>query len=144
MSSLTSVNAAMALAIPLVFPVPQNISGWSADDAFTTDVLELAETVMGIDGQFHAGYVINPYKMNLTIMPDVDTANFFAVWQQYMQTTKEVAQANGSIILKAVNGKYVLSQGYLTSASPIPDVKKILQPLKFQITWGSILKVPTA
>ena len=50
MSTITSANASVVLTVPDVFAVPQIIAGFAADDAFTQEAADLAETRMGVDG----------------------------------------------------------------------------------------------
>lgn len=142
MSTITSANATFALAVANVFPVPQTLGGWSADDAFSTEALGIGETVMGIDGQFHAGFVYNPFKMGLTIMPDSASILVFDAWADYERVIVDKTTASGTIILPAIKKMFVLSQGYITSVTPIADAKKVLQAMKYQIEWGKIVGVP--
>src|SRR5690242_8115266 len=142
MSTITSANSVFALAIANVFSAPQNLEGYSADDAFTTEAIESVETVQGIDGNLSGGFIFNPYKMSVTIMPDSPSLDLFYQWAQYMQSTREVAIASGTIWLPAISKKFTLQRGFLTSNVPIPSAKKVLQASQFQITWNRITGGP--
>lgn len=139
MATITAANSVFALAVANVFPVPQVLQGYAADDAFTTDAIESVETVQGIDGNLSGGFVFAPYKMKISIMPDSPSLDVFFAWAQYQIAIREVAIASASIALPANSSKYVLSRGFLTSNVAIPGVKKTLQPVEFEITWNSIL-----
>lgn len=142
MSTITAANSVFALAIANVFPSPQILQGYSADDAFTTEAIESVETVQGIDGNLSGGFVFNPYKMTITIMPDSPSLDVFFQWDQYQRSIREVAIASATIALPAIGKKFQCVKGYLTSNVPIPGVKKTLQPIPLQITWNLITGQP--
>lgn len=142
MSTITSANSVFALAVANVFPVPQLLQGYSADDTFTTEAVESVEVVQGIDGNLSGGYVFVPYKMTISIMPDSPSLDLFYAWAQYQLAVREVAIASASIALPSIGKKYVMSKGFLTSNVAIPEAKKVLQASRFQITWKQILGGP--
>lgn len=142
MSTITAANSIFALAVANVFPSPQILQGYSADDAFTTEAIESVETVQGIDGNLSGGFVFAPYKMTISIMPDSPSLDIFYQWAQYQQSVREVAIASASIALPAISKKFQCARGFLTSNVAIPGVKKTLQPVPFQITWNIITGQP--
>ena len=50
MAYLTSANSEFMITINDLYPVPQKLQGYSADDAFTTDAVAATETQVGVDG----------------------------------------------------------------------------------------------
>lgn len=138
MATITAANSIFALTITGLYPAPQVLHGYAADDAFATDALESAETVMGLDGHLSGGYVFNPVKQTIVLMPDSASLDVFNNWSLAQMASREVLVANASISLPAIGKKYVLTRGFLTSHKPIPDVKKVLQSVQYQITWGSV------
>lgn len=137
MSSLTGANAVIMLSVPLVFPVPQQLQGFAADDVFDTDTIESAEVLMGVDGKMSAGFVFVPVKQNYTLQADSQAMFFFQQWWAAQQQAKDVFFASGLILLTTLNSKWTMTKGALTSYKPLPDAKKLLQPRKFTITWES-------
>lgn len=142
MATITSANSVLTLAITNLYASPQTIQGWSADDAFASDAVEMAETVFGIDGQLSGGFVFNPVNMTITIMPNSPSQTIFETWVSATKIAREVYTANATITLPAINRKYTLTKGYLVSAKPFPDVKKTLQPTPFIIRWESVVGAP--
>ena len=142
MATITSANSVFALAVTNVFPSPQVLQGYAADDTFTTEAVESVEVVQGIDGNLSGGYVFVPYKMTISIMPDSPSLDLFYGWAQYQLATREVAVANATIILPSISKKFTLSKGFLTSNVAIPDAKKVLQASRFMITFQQILGGP--
>lgn len=143
MSTLTTANSALALQVRNLFPVPQNIKGYSTDDSFAVEDVSPAEVYMGVDGLLSAGYV--PYVTTLTLMLQADspsTAMFDTVLSAQV-AAKELYIFDGTIILQGTGEKYIFTKGYMTSATPMSTAKKVLQPRKFTITFQSCSKAPS-
>lgn len=138
MATITAANSIFALTVTGLYAAPQVLHGYAADDAFSTDALESAETVMGLDGHLSGGYIFNPIKQTIVLMPDSASLDVFNNWSLAQLASREVLVANASISLPAIGKKYVLTRGFLTSHKPIPDVKKVLQAVQYQITWGNV------
>lgn len=142
MSTITAANSVFALAIANVFPTPQTLQGYSADDAFASEAVESVEVVQGIDGNLSGGFKFVPYKMEIVLMPDSPSIAIFDAWSQYQLSQREVAIATGSIALPAISKKFAMVKGFLTSNIPIPGVKKTLQAQRYTITWNLITGSP--
>lgn len=139
MLTITSANSVYALAITGLYPSPQILQGYGADDGFTTDALESSEVVMGLDGNLSGGYIFTPVKQVITLMPDSPSLDVFNNWSLAMLASREVLIANAAISLPSIGKKYVLTRGFLTSGKPIPDAKKVLAAVQFTITWGRVV-----
>ncbi|SDK40577.1 hypothetical protein SAMN05216189_103732 [Pseudomonas delhiensis] len=139
MATITSANSSLAIAVTDLYPSPQSIQGYAADDAFTADAVEQAEIVMGVDGHMSAGFIFNPTRMTITIMPDSPSLIIFENWQLAQRTAREVYRCNGTVILPAIGRKYSLQNGVLTSGNPFPGNRRTLQPVPFIITWERVI-----
>lgn len=136
--SITSANATYLLGIPGVFPIPQQLQGFAADNIFGTDPLEVAETSMGVDGRLSVGFVFVPVKQNISLQADSDSNNVFDVWYQAEQLIKDKYRCTGIVLLTSIRKKWTLINGVLSTYPPIPDAAKTLQPRRFAITWESV------
>ena len=136
--SITGANAIYTIAIPGLFPIPQLLQGFAADDVFDTDTLESVETLMGVDGNLSAGFVFVPVKQGISIQADSISGAIFDQWYAAQQAIQDTYSAIGVIIQPTLGLKFALSNGYLTSYKPVADTKKLIQPRKFGITWNSI------
>lgn len=141
-NTITSANAVYMLAVTGLFPVPQQLQGFAADDIFDTEAITPAEVMMGVDGKLSAGFTPVPLKQNISLQADSASNIIFEIWQTSQQTAKEVYFASAIIRLPSVSKSYVLTKGVLTSYTPIADAKKVLQPRKFSITWESCVGAP--
>lgn len=138
MGSITSANAIYQLSIVLVYPIPQQLQGFSTDDIFGTDPLESAQVQMGVDGVLSAGFVFVEVKQNITLQADSPSNDVFDNWYAAQQLIKDTYRATGLIMLTAIGKKWNMLNGVLTMYPPIPDAKKVLQPRRFGITWESV------
>ena len=144
MATLTSANATLSIAVAGIFSAPQIIQGFAADDAFDSESVAQAETIMGVDGKLSAGKVFSAYKMAIHLMPDSPSMTLFETWRNQQDAQVDVFRADGSIWLPSVGRMYTLQKGFLTSAPGFPGVKKLLAPVAFEITWERIIPTPTA
>jgi hypothetical protein len=136
--SITSSNAVLQFYIPLVFPAPMQLQGFTADDVFGTDPLAEAEVQMGVDGRQSAGYVFVSTKQNYNLMADSPDNFVFDQWRAACKAAGEVISANAVILLKSIGMKYQMTNGVLTSYPPAPDGKRTLQGRRFEVTWEKI------
>lgn len=137
--TITSANAQFALAIAGLYPAPQILQGYAAEDAFSTGDISNAQTVRGVDGKMSAGFVFADLSQTITVMPDSPSLLVFNNWTVAQLAAREVLIASATIILPSISMKYVLTKGVLTMGKPIPDVKRVLQAVGYQITWESIV-----
>jgi hypothetical protein len=138
MPDITGANAIFTIAVLSVFPAPIQLQGFSAEDVFDTDPIESAEVVMGVDGVLSTGFVFVPVKQTITLQADSASNAIFDAWWAANQVLKKSLAATGIIILTAVNTKWALINGALTSYQPIPNTHKRLQPRRFGITWQAV------
>lgn len=136
--SITSANATIFMTIPLLYPVPQQIQQFSADNVFSTDPLKSAETMRGVDGVLTGGYVYGDINQNFELMADSPSIQFFNRWNFQQQADREAYTANAVILLTSLGQKWTGTKGYLKGFPIIPDAKKVLQPVRFSIEWESL------
>lgn len=144
MSSITGANSVFTLAVTNLFDSPQYVQGYAADDAFKSDAVPQAEVLMGVDGTLSGGKVWAPYKMTIMLQADSPSIALFETWRTSQDAAVDVFIGQGTIFLPSINMQYTLDRGFLTSAMPFPDVKKLLQPIPYEITWNLITSSPTA
>lgn len=142
--TITSANSVFTLLIPGLLPAPFNVQGYAADDAFSVDAVESAETMMGVDGKMSAGYTPFITPMTVTLQADSASVDIFDQWLGAQQASRETLPATATITLPAVNKSYVLTNGVLKRIKQFPDNKKVLQPVQYSIDWESVTAVPIA
>lgn len=135
MATLTTANSAMTLVVRGLFPVPQNIQGYSADDSFAVADVTPSETYMGVDGQLSAGYVPYPTDLTLTLQADSPSIDMFDAVLSAQVAAKELYVFDGTVIIQGTGKKHVFTKGYMKEATPMSTGKKVLQPRKFTITF---------
>lgn len=139
MSTITSANSSFAIVIPGVYSAPQRVQGYATDDAFLVEAIEKVETRIGIDGKLSAGYIFNPYKQSVTLQGDSASFDLFNNWQLAQDAVREVIACSATIVHPAIGYRYALTNGYLSKFKPMPDAKKTLQTIQFEITWEKIV-----
>jgi len=140
--TITSANSVYMLSVAGLFPAPQRLQGFAADDAFSTEQVQPAETVMGVDGKMSAGYLPTMTVQTISIMPDSESGFIFDEWQAKSRAISEVFWAQALITIPGIGRSWTLTNGILTGYTPIPDAKKVLQSRTFSITWENVSAVP--
>lgn len=139
MATITSANSVLMLGAIGLYPTPRQIQGFAADDMFATDAVQMAETVMGADGNLSAGFVFAPTTMNVVIMPDSPSLDFFSNIITATQTGREVFRLFGTVFLPAIGYRFTLENGVLSTAQIMPPVKRTLQQTPYTITWQRVV-----
>ena len=143
MASISSANAVLMLAIDNLYAVPQQLQGFATDDVFDIPTLEIAETMMGVDGFLSGGYVNVKVPMTISLQADSVSNVIFDTWGQAQDTVNDIYYANGSITLPSLGIKYTLTKGILETYKPIASAKRVLQPRLYTIIWQKIYPQPT-
>jgi hypothetical protein len=139
MATLTGANSVITLGVVGIFNVPVQLHGFDVDDVLATAAVKSVETRMGVDGRLSGGWVATEKVQTYTLQADSESNFLFDEWVQTQEAQREAYPAFGNIILPAVGTTIALIRGFLTSYPPMPDVKKILQPRRFEITWERVL-----
>jgi hypothetical protein len=142
MASITSANAVLALTIPPLFPVPQQLQGFGTDDIFDIPQIKSVEVQMGVDGVLSMGFVYVPIEWEITLQADSASNALFDTWWTQMVAAQDVYAASGQIKLPGIATKFNLTNGALTGYKPAPGAKKLLQMRKFGLTFQSISPAP--
>lgn len=140
--TITAANSILLLSVQGLYDVPQQLQGFAADDVFDTESMVPAETAMGVDGHLSGGFVFVPVRMNIALQADSDSNLVFENWLAAMMKAREVYVADAQVQLPAVQRKYVLTRGFLTSHPPTPAARRTLQSRRYQITWERISPAP--
>jgi hypothetical protein len=139
MATITSANSVLTLSVSGVYDSPVNIQGYAVDDAFESEAVQQSEVLMGVDGVLSGGKVWVPYKMTVHLQADSPSIEIFDAWRAAQDAQVDVFVANANIVLPSTGMSYSLVNGYLTTATPFPAVKKTLQPVVYEITWQTIV-----
>ena len=142
--TLTAANATLMLSQAILFPNPQQIQGFSADDVTDTDEIRRIETSMGVDGTLSGGFVFVPTMQRIVLQADSPSISFFEAIDGQQQAAEDVYTLSGSLYLPGTGKLYTMTKGFLTGVKPTPHVARIQQPQTFRITWQSVLPTPTA
>ena len=142
MATLTSSNSVLMIGIANLYNVPVQIQGYATDDAFTTEEVDTAETMMGVDGKLSAGFTPYPVTLDINLQADSASNLFFDAWIAAEAVAREKYIANATILLPGTSFLYAFTRGFMTKASVMPANKKILQPRKFTIVFQNISRAP--
>jgi hypothetical protein len=134
-NTITSANAAFTLSIAGVFNTPVTLEGWGVDEAFDTELAEIAVVQVGVDGEGVGGFIPVEFPQTLTFLASSISPPMFDAWKAQQDAIGDIVYASGQIALPALGTKWTLSKGVLMRYSPLPNVRKVLQPRQFGLMW---------
>lgn len=140
--SITAANAIITIGIPGIFNLPQQIQGFSSDDIFDVETIEMIEESMGIDGILTAGFKFVPIPMSVSLQADSVSVGIFDFWAGSQQAGIDAFPGFGTLALPSLQKKWVLNKGYLKGWPPMPSAGKVLKPLKYNMVWGQMIPQP--
>lgn len=142
MTDITSANSTFTLSVPGLGIPPFNVEGYAADDGFTTEAVDVAETMMGVDGKMSGGYtpVITP--LTVALQADSPSISVFETWYALTKSSRRIFVAQATIVIPSVGKSYLFTNGILKNLQQLPDAKKVLQPQKFMIHWELVTAAP--
>jgi len=134
MRTLTTANSTISITIPNLLPAPRNIEGYAVDDIFMADGVELTQTMMGVDGKMSFGYTPAIFPLTLTLMATSPSIELFELWGSTMMTLRESLPATALVItVPSMERTYTFTKAVLVNFKPLPDLKKVLQPIQYII-----------
>ena len=138
MGDITGANAVYMLTIAELFPSPNQLQGFAADDAFMTEELEVGNPVMCLDGQLLGGIVLMPIHQTITLQTDSPSNAMFDGWWQANLQAQTQYLAGGTIAFPSIDQSWSMNNGILVRVTPMPTAKKLLLPRRFTIAWASV------
>lgn len=140
---ITSANATIIVTCAGVLVAPAQLQGFAADDIYTTDPLEIAETMMGVDGGLSGGMVYNPVVQSFALMAGSPSTPVFDQIYTQSRANQAVYFLQASVKLLSIGMKFNMINGILVTYPMMPDAKKLLQSRKFTVRWESVVPVAT-
>lgn len=145
MGEITSSNVQVFVTVAGVFGAgnPQQLQGFAADDAFTAEAFDVAETRMGVDGILSAGYTPSVKRWTVTLQPDSPDVAVFDAWYLNQAALKQMFVGGITIDYPALSKTYDLSTCWLKNYKPMGDAKKVIDPQTFTIEYQDVVASPT-
>ena len=137
--SITAANSIVTFTVPGLFPVPQQLSGYSTERAWETANLEMSESQIGVDGRKTAGYVFHVVETTWYLQADSPSKQIFTAIINATIAARETFQISGTIDLPATGESFICTNGTLKNAKMLPSAGKVLEAVTYVIEWQSIL-----
>ena len=83
MGTITSTNSVIQLSVNLVYPNAQQLQGYSADDVFDIEEIDVAETSMGIDGLLSGGLIYVEIPWSISLQSNSPSCAVFDNWYNF-------------------------------------------------------------
>lgn len=135
--TLTSTNSVFTISVEGVYKGVR-VEGFASDDAFTVGAKQTGVGMVGVDGKFSYGYTPSVAEQNITLQADSPSIDLFDDIYKLQENAREAYLLQGNIYVPSTGKSYALTNGVMTSYTPVPDHKQTLSPQSFTIVWGRI------
>lgn len=142
MGTITSANSSFILTVRDVFPLPQILQGYAADDAFTQEAFDLTETRMGVDGILSGGYTPSPKRITVMLQPDSIALDVFLNWKAANEAAKETLVGSAVIALPSISKGFTLGTIFFKNSQGMPSAKKVLEPFPAILEYQDLTAAP--
>jgi hypothetical protein len=140
---LTAANAVITLSQAILFPTPQQLQGFSADDVTDIEPARVLEHLMGVDGVLSFGFVWVERMQEITLQGDSASNDFFDTVITQQEAAETIYPLDGLVILPAIGLQFNLINGGLETYKPMPQVQKIIRPRRYRIVWNRVIPAAT-
>lgn len=143
---ITSANAVFTIAPRAAGLIGSGgaftVEGFASDSAFMAEDVDVAEARIGVDGKPSFGYVPYLTKQTLTLQADSPSITLFEAIVGAQNALRQPMFLDAVLVLPAVAKNYVFTLGAMTRLTPFPPGKKVLEPVSYELTWGTVAAVP--
>lgn len=140
-TTITSANSVVTLSVAGLFPVPQQLQGYSADRAWESGNVDLTESQIGVDGRKTSGLIFNMVEQTFSLQADSPSKQIFTSIINAQRAARDIFYISGTIDLPSTGESFICTRGTIKNAKMLPDAGRVLQPMSFAIEWESV--VPT-
>ena len=138
MTDITSANSVFTLTIPGIYSIPQTLVDYAADSLFDFEPYEQVELQMGATGTLVGGIVFAQKTQNVHLLASSPSVKIFETWAATQTAQVQTFQASGTILTPSLGKSATMQNGFFKMNKPLPDAKKVFQPITFQIVWGVV------
>lgn len=135
--TLTSTNSVFTISVDGVYSGVR-VEGFATDDAFSIGAKQTGVGMVGVDGKFSYAYTPSTAEMNVSLQADSDSIDIFDTIYALQENGREAYLLSANIQVPSLKKSYNLSNGVLTSYTPMPDHKQTLSAQQFTIVWGKV------
>lgn len=135
---ITSANATLILIVDSLFPAGVELQQFATDQSYSQDELAIAETRMGVDGNFVAGWV--PSVKPVTVMLEATSPSYTAMATLYQacEMRRGIYQCSLVATVPSIHQVFTWSNGVLKSGTPVPSAKKVLDPTTWKFEFAAL------
>lgn len=139
-NALTAGSATAVIFVSAIAPAGHTIQGEFLDSAYAIGDVTNKELKMTLQSQVKGGWIPQMKEVTITLLPNTPSWRFFNDWYQAEESAREVLECQSLIItLPSIGQVTTYTNGFLTTAKVMPDIKKILQEGSFKLTFGHVV-----
>jgi hypothetical protein len=137
--SLTGANSVITITQPTLFPTPQYLQGFAADDVTDMDPATIVEHLMGVDGVLSFGFVWVARMQKITLQADSASNAVFDTINTQSEAVQDVYPLSATVILPGIGLQFTCINGALEIYKPMPQVQKLIKQREYRIVWNRVV-----
>ena len=127
-ADITSANATLVLTVDELYPAGIQLQQFSTDQAASMDNVQVAETRMGVDGRMAAGFTPAIHPVTITLEACSPSYDSMVLLWQTMYKQRKPFECTLVARVPSIGVTYTWSVGVLYSGTPLPSLRRVLDP----------------
>ena len=136
--TITSANSSGVLTVPGFFPSGVTMEGYSTDASVSLDAFKPAEPRMGVDGHLAAGFIPTPKIVKINLEANSPTRQSLSDLTTAQEIERKLYTIGMVFTIPSIGRRFTYTKGFLTSTTPMPAGKKVLDPAEFEIQFERV------
>ncbi len=136
---ITAADVVATMTVTNLYPSGFPMEGFTADNIFDAGNVELAETIMGVDGKLSAGAILTAVDQTWHIMPDSPCYTKIQEWASKSRTAITVFRCNATIVFPTHGKKYTCTNGVLVNTTLMAGAGRTVNPITALIRWETVV-----
>lgn len=132
---ITAADVVATMTVTNLYTSGFQLEGFTADNIFDAGNVDLAETIMGVDGKLSAGAILTSIDQTWHIMPDSPSYTKIQNWANLSRTSIAAYRCNATIVFPTHGKKYTCTNGVLVNAPLMPGAGRTVNPITMLIRW---------
>lgn len=141
LGDITSANSTIIMRVEGLFPAGVPLMGFATDQSLSQDEITIAETRMGVDGNFVAGWVPSIKPVTIMLEASSPSAGYMLALYQHCEQRRGIYEVSLVCTIPSILRIITWSKGVLKSGTIFPSNKKVLDPTTWKFEFADMTSI---
>lgn len=138
LGDITSANSTIIMRVEGLFPAGVPLMGFATDQSLSQDEITIAETRMGVDGNFVAGWVPSIKPVTIMLEASSPSAGYMLQLYQHCEQRRGIYEVSLVCTIPSILRIITWSKGVLKSGTVFPDHRRALEPTTWRFEFADM------